>query len=275
MTAPAPGAPVYDELGRGYRRTRATDPRVARAIRAALGDATTLLNVGAGAGSYEPADLRVVAVEPSGEMLRQRERGAAPAVRARAERLPFGDASFDAALAVLTVHHWSDRAAGLAELRRVARRRVVVVTWDPGARRAFWLTDHYLPEVLALDLPRFPSLEELDRSWGGARWEPLLVPHDCADGFLGAFWRRPEAYLDPRVRQGISCFAQLPREVVEAGLGRLAADLRSGRWDASWGHLRGRDTADLGYRIAVADRTCGVAAPPTGVQARPPGEGAA
>ena len=238
-----PGAPVYDAIGRGYVVTRRPDPRIARAIDAALGDAATVVNVGAGAGSYEPAHRRVIAVEPSPEMIRQRPDRAAPVVRAVAERLPFVDGAFDAALAVLTVHHWSDRVAGLRELARVARRRAVILTWDPAARDAFWLTSEYLPEIVDLDVPRFPTLADIARSFAGIEVAPLRVPHDCAGGFLGAFWRRPEAYLDPAVRCAMSGIALLPSSVVEAAVDRLAADLRSGRWEARFGHLRREDSA--------------------------------
>ena len=244
---------VYDAIGTGYVAHRQADPRIAQSIRAALGNAARIVNVGAGAGSYEPSDIRVVAVEPSWEMIGQRSAGHASAVQALAERLPFPDGAFDAALAVLTVHHWADRGAGLAELARVARR-VVVVTWDPACRDSFWLTTEYLPEIIKFDLPRFPSLSELAESLGGEiTSQALPVPHDCVDGFLGAFWRRPDAYLDPAVRSAMSCFAQLPAERVESGLSRLANDLREGRWEAKFGHLRSLDSADLGYRLVVAE----------------------
>jgi len=212
-----------------------------------------VVDVGAGTGSYESGDRRCVAVDASGAMLRQRRPGAAPAVQAAAERLPFPDGAFDAALAVLTLHHWDDRAAGLAEMRRVARRRAVVLTWDPAARDAFWLTADYLPQIVELDVGRFPPLAEIARAFTGARAEPVLVPHDCQDGFLGAFWRRPEAYLVPAVRRAMSGFAQLPPGVVDEGLARLEDDLRSGRWHARHGDLAGRDAADLGYRLLVLD----------------------
>jgi SAM-dependent methyltransferase len=195
-----------------------------------------------------------VAVEPSREMIGQRPRGAAPAVQAAAEALPFGDGAFDAALAVLTVHHWRDRAAGLAELARVARQTVVIVTWDPARPRDFWLTRDYLPVIVEADIPIFPTLGELARALGGARVAPLPVPHDCVDGFLGAYWRRPEVYLDPEARSAISTFAKLSPESVAPGLARLAEDLATGRWDDRLGHLRGEQSADLGYRIVVAER---------------------
>jgi len=245
-------SPVYDRIGRGYVATRRPDPRIAQAIRTALGDARTVVNVGAGAGSYEPVDLPVIAVEPSAEMIRQRPRAAAPVVQAVAEHLPFRQASFDAALAILTMHHWKDRPGGLAELRRVARRRVVLLTWDPACRDAFWLIE-YLPAILDLDVRRFSTLDELCRSLGRVDARPLPIPHDCVDGFLGAFWRRPDAYLDPEVRRGISSFAQVPSTAVDSGLARLAADLASGRWDARYGHLRREEQVDLGYRLIVAE----------------------
>jgi SAM-dependent methyltransferase len=186
-------------------------------------------------------------------MIGQRPSGCAPAVQAAAERLPFPDGVFDAAMAVLTVHHWSDRRAGLAELARVARR-VVIVTWDPACRDSFWLTTDYLPEIVEFDVPRFPTLAELAGCLGGRiETQVLPVPHDCVDGFLGAFWRRPDAYLDPAVRAAMSSFAELPAARVDAGLTRLGEDLNEGRWTARFGHLQDQDSADLGYRLVVAD----------------------
>ena len=249
-----PVTAVYDTIGRGYAGQRRADPRLAAAIRSALGNARSVVNVGAGGGSYEPSDLSVLAVEPSREMIRQRPIGAAPAVQAVAERLPLADGSVDAALAVLTVHHWDDRAAGLAELARVARRRVVILTWDPARGDSFWLTAEYLPEIVAFDAGRFPSLGELERALGPLDARALPVPHDCVDGFLGAYWRRPEAYLDPDVRRAMSGFIQLSPGPADAGLARLAEDLGSGRWESRFGHLRARDEADLGYRLIVSER---------------------
>ena len=245
---------VYDRIGVGYTASRRPDPRIAAAIDAALGDARTLVNVGAGAGAYEPADRRVVAVEPSMTMIRQRPAGAAPCIRAIAEQLPFPDRMFDAGLAVLTLHHWTDRAAGLAELQRVARRRVVLLTWDPAVGADFWLTREYFPEILALDLPRFPSTDSLGQLLGRTRVIPVPVPHDCRDGFLGAFWRRPEAYLDAAIRDAISGFAQLDPERVRRGVSRLADDLASGRWESRHGGLRHRESLDVGYCLIVAER---------------------
>ena len=243
---------LYDTIGRGYDVHRRPEPRLAAAIAAALGPAASVVNVGAGAGSYEPTDRAVVAVEPSAAMLRQRRPGAAPAVQASATDLPFRDAAFAAALAVLTVHHWPDRARGLAELARVARERVVIVTWDPEARYAFWLVDDYFPEIPAIDRLIFPTLDEFRRVLGRVEARPLPIPHDCVDGFLGAYWRRPEAYLDAGVRGAISTFTKVGD--VEPGLARLRADLADGTWERRHGHVRGRDAVDLGYRLVVAQR---------------------
>jgi SAM-dependent methyltransferase len=241
----------YDTIGLGYARQRRPDPRIAGHLTMALGTARSVLNVGAGAGSYEPADRRVVAVEPSAVMLAQRPPSAAPAVRARAEALPFPDRAFDATMAVLTLHHWADRAAGLAECARVARERVVLLTWDPAAD-GFWLVQEYFPEFMEADRRQFPSIPTYSEAFGpNARVQvrPVPVPRDCVDGFLGAYWARPEAYLDPAVRAGISSFA-LPG--TEAGLERLRADLASGAWHARHGELLAEDALDVGYRLVVA-----------------------
>jgi SAM-dependent methyltransferase len=244
---------LYDRIGIGYPATRRTDPRIAARIDAALGSARTVVNVGAGTGSYEPSGRRVTAVDPSAVMIGQRPPGAAPAVQATAERLPFADDTFDAGMAIWTVHHWADPAAGLSELRRVARDRVVVATWDPAFPGDFWLLSRYLPALRDTDAATFPPITVIAARLGGAvDVAALPIPHDCADGFLGAFWARPEAYLDPAVRAGMSTLAAADTGVVAAGLGRLAADLDSGAWDADFGELRRMDELDLGYRLVVA-----------------------
>jgi SAM-dependent methyltransferase len=243
--------PIYDTIGRGYDAWRRPDPRIAAAITDALGGAASVVNVGAGAGSYEPADRPVVAVEPSGAMLAQRAPGAAPAVQASATDLPFGDGAFAAALAVLTVHHWSDRARGLRELRRVTRERVVVLTWDPKASYEFWLVDEYFPEIVVMDRPLFPTLDDFAAALGPIAVRPVPVPHDCVDGFLGAYWRRPAVYLDAGARGAISTFTKIADPA--PALARLAADLADGTWDRRHGHLRARDRLDLGYRIVIAE----------------------
>ncbi len=237
----------YDTIGIDYANLRRPDRRIAARIHAALGPAPTVLNVGAGAGSYEPPDRQVTALEPSIEMIRQRPHGAAPVVQGVAEELPFDDDAFDAAMAVLTVHHWTDKARGLAELRRVSRGAVVILTFDPHFR-GFWLTD-YLPELIALDDGQMPTLAQLGQWLGEVDVHVVEVPHDCTDGFLGAYWRRPQAYLDPRIRAAISSFWAID---TSEGLARLERDLSRGAWNARYGHLMGQGTADMGYRLVVA-----------------------
>ena len=238
---------LYDTIGIDYADLRRPDPRIAALIDAALGDARSVLNVGAGTGSYEPAGRVVTALEPSAEMVAKRPAGAAPVVQGRAEELPFAGASFDAVMAVLTVHHWSDQAKGLAELRRVSRGRVVILTFDPAARP--WLTD-YLPQLAALDEAAMPAIDSYERVLGPVAITSVPVPGDCSDGFLYAYWRRPRAYLDPRIRSGSSSFWLL--DEVEAGLERLRADLDSGEWERRYGALLECDSYDAGYRLIVA-----------------------
>ena len=239
---------LYDTIGVDYANLRRPDPRIAAMIEAALGPAQTVINVGAGAGSYEPAGRDVTAVEPSLKMIRQRPPGAARVIQGSAEALPFADASFDAAMAVLTVHHWSDKAKGMAELRRVSRGPVVVLTFDPAHRP--WLTD-YLPQLAALDEAQMPAMSDYARWLGPVSIVPVPIPHDCIDGFLYAWWRRPEAYFDPRIRAGSSSFWALG-DVAE-GLERLRSDLASGEWDQRYPGLRDADSYDAGYRLVVAD----------------------
>jgi len=240
---------LYDEIGAGYGTLRRPDSRIATAILRALDRADTIVNVGAGAGSYEPSDRSVVAVEPSLTMIRQRRTGSAPVVQASALELPFRDDAFAAALAILTVHHWPDRARGLGELARVGRGRAVIVTWDP-ATSGFWLVEDYFPEIVELDRPIFPTLEEFGRALGPIEVRTLPIPHDCVDGFLGAYWRRPRAYLDARVRGAISTFSKI--RTLEPGLARLRRDLEDGTWERRHGDLRGRAELDLGYRLVIA-----------------------
>lgn len=240
----------YDAIGRTYAATRATDPRIAARIWAALGDARTVVNVGAGTGNYEPPDRDVTAVEPSAVMRAQRAPGTAPAVDAAAEALPFADDAFDAAMAVLTLHHWGDWRAGCAELRRVARDRVVVFSWDTACVGAHWLGPEYFPGLVEMQDAEFPTLADQVAALG-ARVEVVAVPWDCADGFFSAFWRRPEAYLDPAIRAGISTLAKLGDDVLEPGLERLRADLADGIWARRHADLLEREELDLGYRLLV------------------------
>ena len=240
---------LYDRLGRSYATTRREDPRITAAIQAALGDARRVVNVGAGAGAYEPRDREVVAVEPSPVMIAQRPAGAAPVVQASAEQLPFADGEFDVAMAILTVHHWSDLEAGICELQRVAGR-IVILSWDQKTTGRFWLVRDYLPEVAAYD-SRSPTTHRLLELLGGGEVTPVPVPHDCADGFLAAWWRRPEAYLDPEVRAGISSLSLLEGRL-DLGLRRLARDLSSGRWHERFAHLLELEELDAGYRLIVS-----------------------
>ena len=244
-------AALYDTIGATYTVTRRTDPRIAARIWAALGDTRTVLNVGAGTGSYEPPDREVLAVEPSALMRAQRLPDAAPCLAGSAENLPFADQSFDAAMAVCTLHHWQDPIAGLREMRRVARR-VVVFLFLTSDSSLFWLTRDYLPEVVALKACRvLASLPELAGAIG-ARLEPVPIPWDCADGFYEAYWRRPEAYLDDSGRGGISIWAGVGPDAEQRAVRGLRDDLASGRWAERNRDLVDLDAAELGARLLIA-----------------------
>ena len=243
------GEQLYDTIGATYTATRRSEPRIAAQVWAALGDAQTVLNVGAGTGSYEPSDRDVTAVEPSAVMRAQRPAGAARCVAAAAESLPFEDQSFDAAMAFATVHHWQDPIAGLREMRRVASRVVVFTceTTDRSWRRRFWLTRDYLPEVTA---SRVGLATGLARAIG-ARTEPVLIPWDCTDGFFEAYWRRPEAYLDENVRRGMSMWAKVGPEAEQRAVRSLRDDLASGRWAERNRDLLDLEAAELGLRLVI------------------------
>ncbi|MGW0575389.1 class I SAM-dependent methyltransferase [Streptomyces sp. NPDC002920] len=240
---------TYDRIGIGYRDIRRPDARLHALIGQALEGARTVVNVGAGTGSYEPEGVSVTAVDPSQVMLDQHP--GARKVKALAEALPFADGSFDAAMAILTVHHWPDLHRGLAELRRVARRQVVF-TWDPDHRPELWLLEEYLPEIREMDHARFTPLAEVADALDAHTVLPFAIPHDFTDGFQCAHWRRPECYLDPVIRQASSTFAQLPPSVVEPAIARLLADLASGDWHHRHADLLGRQSMDYGYRLIVA-----------------------
>lgn len=237
----------YDSIGINYAQLRLPDRRITFAIERALGTARTVLNVGAGTGSYEPDNRSVTAVEPSLEMIRQRPPESARVIQASAENLPFGDDSFDASMAILTVHHWRDPEAGLREMRRVTKGPIVLLTFDPSCRP--WLTD-YLPELAALDNERMPVMADYARWMGSVQVAPLPVPHDCSDGFLYAYWRRPAAYLGPHIRSGSSSFWAIGD--ADAGLEKLKDDLETGRWARRYPDLLSLDDYDAGYRIVVA-----------------------
>ena len=248
-------SPVYDRIGSTYARYRRADPRIAAQIDRALAGATTVLDVGAGTGSYETSRRRYVAVEPSRLMLGQRRPDSPPAVQAVAGRLPFPDDAFDAAMAILTVHHWPDAPAGLAELRRVTRGRIVILTWDAEHfANTLWLVRDYLPESALQERPlcTLPAVRSL---LGPCQVEPVVVPHDCTDGFFAAYWRRPEVYLDPDARAAISGLALLEPAVVERMVSALREDLSSGAWHRRHSDLLAQDNYDHGYRLVVTDDT--------------------
>jgi SAM-dependent methyltransferase len=240
---------IYDTIGQSYSTFRRADLRLQRTILETLDGTNRVVNVGAGAGSYEPSDRSVVAVEPSITMIRQRQRDCAPVVQATADNLPFPDDSFDAALAVLTLHHWNDWRKGVREMSRVAKTRVVILTYDATAT-GFWLVEDYFPEIRRLDQATMPAIEDLQKELCQVTVSTVPIPHDCTDGFLGAYWRRPHAYLDDNTRGAISAFSRLANEA--EGLSRLQADLQSGLWQRRNKTLLSRDSIDLGYRLLVA-----------------------
>ena len=247
-------SPRYDAIGIGYSARRQEDPRFRARIHAALGDARSVVNVGAGAGSYEPRDRQVIAVEPSDVMAAQRTADAAPAIRAFADELPLRDDAVDAAMAILTVHHWDrGREQGVRELRRVARGPVVILTYDAAVSSEMWLMRDYLPEVAELDRAIFPPLDELADWLGGAvAVEDVPMPADTSDRMLGSFWAHPERVLDERARNATSGFARMAPEVVRRVVQAVSGDLESGAWEERNGHLRQLDECDVGLRLVVA-----------------------
>ena len=247
-----PVVALYDNIGRTYSGRRQSDPRIAAAIESTLQGCGSILNVGAGTGSYEPRSRVVVAVEPSRIMIAQRPSGAAPAVQGCAEALPFRDGSFDAVLGILTVHHWRDQAKGFSECARVARSRVVFLTNDYDVCARFWLFD-YIPELLRADRNIFPSIARFEDAFGSIESIPVPVPADCSDGFLGAYWRRPRAYLDPLVRESISTFSKIGN--IDFQLARLENDIESGAWEQHYPDLKNLQTLDLGYRLVIGRNT--------------------
>jgi SAM-dependent methyltransferase len=243
----------YDRIGVGYSLTRQEDPRIAAAIHRALGNARTVVNVGAGAGSYEPRDRHVIAIEPSDVMAAQRSPDLVSAIRASAGDLPLRDASVDAAMAILTIHHWDEeQERGVRELRRVARNAVVILTYDPSVSVRMWLTAEYLPEVAELDQRILPGLDAL-ADWLGGTVSVEVVPigRDTPDWMLGSFWAHPERVLDEQARKATSGFARMDPEVVDRVVAAVRRDLESGAWDERHGHLRGLEAFDVGLRLVV------------------------
>jgi SAM-dependent methyltransferase len=250
MTLENPGQ-RYDAIGKTYSRYRRPDSRITALIDAAVGSARTVVNVGSGSGSYEPKRRGVVAVEPSWTMIGQRRHEAAPVVRAVAERLPFADDSFDVALAILTIHHWSDYEAGLRELTRVAHRQVIM-TWDPALVAKFWLVGDYLQEISRMEA-HLATLGHVEAVLNVAELHTVPVPWDCSDGFLGAYWRRPEIYLDPDARAAISGIARYEPSALSDALQRLEQDLADGSWKCRHKDLLLLPEIDLGYRLVMAN----------------------
>jgi SAM-dependent methyltransferase len=242
-------AQLYDRIGSTYGRYRRPDPRIGAIVADAVGRGT-VVSVGSGTGAYEPRRAGVVAVEPSGTMIRQRESGCAPVVQGVAEHLPFADASFDVALAVLTIHHWTDHIAGLRELARVAERQVIF-TWDPEVFAPFWLVADYVPEIPKMEAD-VASLRHIVATLDVTEVKAIPVPWDCTDGFCGAYWRRPHVYLDPDARAAISGFARMDGATVDAAMQRLHRDLEDGTWHERNRALLGLEDIDLGYRLVVA-----------------------
>jgi SAM-dependent methyltransferase len=246
-------APAYDRMGVSYSDVRRADPRLEAAIWKALGDARSVLNVGAGAGSYEPRDRQVIAVEPSPVMIAQRQPDAAPALQGVAEALPLEDKSVDATMGVFTIHHWDDPGRGIAEVLRVTRRRIVLLTLDLGVTEQLWLCRDYLPEIIEHDRQAFPTLAHLQALLPDLQVDTVPVPADCTDGFCVALWSRPEAHLDPDVRRASSIWHRLPPAVIDNGLDRLRHDLDSGEWDRRYGHLRTQAALDIGLRLVKVE----------------------
>ena len=238
---------LYDKIGLNYADLRKPDCRIAEQIRAALAGAKCILNIGAGAGSYEPVDFEVTALEPSIEMIRQRQPGNAKTVQGSADNLPFPDDSFDASMAILTIHHWSDQQKGVREMLRVTRNQAVILTFDPFAQW-FWLAD-YFPALIELDKWQMPQLTNFENWFNEMTVHDVLIPADCTDGFLAAYWKRPEAYLDGRVRSAMSSFSAIGD--ISDGLRELEQDLESGAWYRRYAHLMDLNELDCGYRLIV------------------------
>ena len=241
--------PKYDDIGNNYSVTRCTDSKIAKQLYDELYDATRIVNIGAGTGSYEPDNVELVAVEPSSVMIAQRKASSYPVEQAFAEKLPFENSSFSHAMTVLSMHHWQDRARAFHEINRVATEKFVAITWDP-ASEPFWLTRDYFPEIYEMDKDIFPDLEELNVYFDEVTMRPLQIPSDCQDGFLAAFWRRPEAYLSSKVRQAMSPFSMIKN--LPEGLQKLEDDLASGAWARKNHALLSSSYLDVGYRLISA-----------------------
>jgi SAM-dependent methyltransferase len=243
----------YDSLGQKYSGYRQTDPRIAAYISDALLDAKTVLNVGAGAGSYEPSDKYVAAVEPSVTMRAQRiANGKVPAINAKADNLPFDDNAFDASMAMVTVHHWPDIEKGIKELRRVTKKQILILTFDPNELDNFW-NAAYFPELIEVEKARYPTIDFLKNALGGnCEVVAIPIPIDCVDGFQEAFYGRPEAFLKKEVRRSQSAWGFLPKELEETLVKRLKDDLESGAWDKKYGHFRNQPSFTCALKLLIS-----------------------
>ncbi len=243
-------AEIYNAIGKRYALGRRTDPNIAAQIHGKLSGAESVLNVGAGTGSYEPKHFKISAVEPSEAMINQRCKTTAPVIQSRAENLPFEDGSFSHCMTVLSMHHWEDRERAFSEIKRVTRKRFVAVTWDPDSK-PFWLTRDYFPEIFEIDRAIFPCLSEFHKSFEQVTVSTLKIPADCIDGFLGAYWCRPEAYLDELVRANMSTFSKISK--LAEGLAQLRSDLEDGAWGSKNRDVLSSHFLDAGYRIVIAE----------------------
>ena len=241
--------PIYDDIGINYSVTRSTDPKIAQQLYAELEGATRIINIGAGTGSYEPENVVLVAVEPSSEMISQRKSGAYPIKQASAEKLPFEDNSFSHAMTVLSMHHWPDKPKAFSEINRVATDKFVAISWNPDSE-PFWLTREYFPEIHEMDKAIFPTIDEIKEHFDDVQIRPLQIPHDCQDGFFAAFWKRPHAYLNPKVRQATSPFSKVSN--LKEGLKMLENDLASGAWEKKNRELLNASSISAGYVLISA-----------------------
>ena len=241
---------IYDQIGTGYTITRGTDPKIEAQIESELINVRNIINIGAGSGSYEPKGMNLIAVEPSIEMINQRDSQSYPVKQAKADKLPFPDKFFSHAMTVLSMHHWDNRQQAFSEIKRVTTTKFVAITWLPDAA-PFWLTRDYFPEIHEIDRQIFPSINELKKSFENIEIKPLLIPDDCKDGFLACFWKRPEAYLQKNVRSAISTFSKITN--LDLGLNKLKSDLTSGVWSKRNANLLNKSNIDVGYRIISVD----------------------
>jgi SAM-dependent methyltransferase len=248
----------YAKHGQGYASKRRTDPRIAAWVHRALGDAYTILNVGAGAGSYEPQDRYVLAIEPSPTMRAQRPQHLAPAIHGIAEQIPLDDQSVDASMALVTVHQWRDLDQGLRELRRVTRGPILVLTFDGDALDRYWLAE-YAPELIAVERRRYPPIERIAQELGSTEVQVIPIPIDCVDGFTEAYYARPEAFLDAAVRSSQSAWSFVSEEDQARIVQALEEDLKSGSWDGKYGAWRRKPSFEGSLRLIVshADGRCG------------------